>query len=96
MSLEKKPKITIAGSVIVDEINEIKDACNGKILKVIIETDVLTQEEIKIACEIIVKAKADFAKTSTGFVKNGVGALETTASFLGISKAPIWWAIFII
>lgn len=56
------------------DIEAVKSACGFKPLKVIIETDVLTQEEIKIACEIIVKAKADFAKTSTGFVKNGVGA----------------------
>lgn len=56
------------------DIEIVKDACGLKPLKVIIETDVLTKEEIKIACEIIVKAKADFAKTSTGFIKNGVGA----------------------
>lgn len=56
------------------DIEIVKAACGLKPLKVIIETDVLTKEEIKIACEIIVKAKADFAKTSTGFIKNGVGA----------------------
>ena len=44
------------------------------ILKVILETDLLTKEEIIKSCEIIKKAKADFAKTSTGFVKNGLGA----------------------
>lgn len=56
------------------DIEAVKSACGLKPLKVIIETDVLTKEEIKKACEIIVLAKADFAKTSTGFVKNGVGA----------------------
>ena len=56
------------------DIETVKHACGEIPLKVIIETDVLTKEEIKIACEIIVKAKADFAKTSTGFIKNGVGA----------------------
>ena len=56
------------------DIETVKAACGVKPLKVIIETDVLTKEEIQKACEIIVKAKADFAKTSTGFVKNGVGA----------------------
>lgn len=56
------------------DIEIVKQACKDKPLKVIIETDLLTKEEIAKACEIIVKAKADFAKTSTGFVKNGVGA----------------------
>ena len=56
------------------DIEVVKQACKDKPLKVIIETDLLTKEEIVKACEIIVKANADFAKTSTGFVKNGVGA----------------------
>jgi deoxyribose-phosphate aldolase len=56
------------------DIETVKQACGNIPLKVIIETDLLTKEEIKKACEIIVNAKADFAKTSTGFVKNGVGA----------------------
>ena len=59
---------------IVDEISKIKSACQGKALKVILETDLLSQEEIKKACELCVEAGADFVKTSTGFVKNGVGA----------------------
>lgn len=56
------------------DIETVKTACGNTPLKVIIETDLLTKEEIVKACEIIIKAKADFAKTSTGFVKNGVGA----------------------
>ena len=56
------------------DIETVKKACGIIPLKVIIETDLLTKEEIVKACEIIVKAGADFAKTSTGFVKNGVGA----------------------
>lgn len=56
------------------DIEAVKKACLDKPLKVILETDLLTKEEIKIACEICVKAKADFVKTSTGFVKGGVGA----------------------
>ena len=59
---------------IVDEISKIKTACQGKALKVILETDLLNAEEIKKACELCIEAKADFVKTSTGFVKNGVGA----------------------
>ena len=56
------------------DIETVKAACKNTPLKVIIETDLLTKDEIKKACEIIKEAKADFAKTSTGFVKNGVGA----------------------
>ena len=57
-----------------NDISAVKKACSDKILKVIIETDLLTKDEIKKACEISVDAGADFVKTSTGFVKNGVGA----------------------
>lgn len=59
---------------IVNEISSIKTATQGRVLKVILETDLLTQTEIKRACELCVKGGADFVKTSTGFVKNGVGA----------------------
>jgi len=59
---------------IVNEISKIKTACQGKVLKVIIETDLLVSDEVKVASELCVKAGADFVKTSTGFVKNGVGA----------------------
>ena len=59
---------------IVEEISKIKTACQGKALKVILETDILSKEEIKLASELCVKGGADFVKTSTGFVKNGVGA----------------------
>ena len=61
---------------IVDEISKIKDFCQGRNLKVILETDLLTKEEIKKACELCIQGGADFVKTSTGFVKNGVGAKE--------------------
>lgn len=56
------------------DIEEVRDACRGKILKVILETDLLSKEEIENACKLCINAKADFVKTSTGFVKNGVGA----------------------
>ena len=59
---------------IVEEITKIKAACQGKALKVILETDLLSKEEIKLASELCVKGGADFVKTSTGFVKGGVGA----------------------
>lgn len=57
------------------DIEAVKKACGGAIpLKVILETDLLTKKEIVKACQICINAKADFVKTSTGFVKNGVGA----------------------
>lgn len=56
---------------ILHEINAIKDACNGKILKVIIETCLLTDEEKIKMCEIVSNSNADFIKTSTGFSTRG-------------------------
>lgn len=55
----------------INEINSIKKACGEKILKVIVETCLLTNQEKKLACEIILKSNADFIKTSTGFSKSG-------------------------
>lgn len=49
------------------EIADVKRACNGKILKVIIETCYLTEEEKIALCGCITRAGADFIKTSTGF-----------------------------
>lgn len=57
--------------LILDEINAIKEVCNGKILKVIIETCLLTEEEKVVMCEIVSKSNADFIKTSTGFSTAG-------------------------
>ena len=53
------------------EINEIKQSCNGKLLKVIIETCLLTDEEKIKMCEIVSKSCADYIKTSTGFSTGG-------------------------
>lgn len=53
------------------EIKEIKEAIGDNILKVIIETCLLTEEEKVKACELSVKAGADFVKTSTGFSTGG-------------------------
>ncbi len=57
---------------ILNEIKEIKSVCNDKILKVIIETCMLTDDEKIKMCHIVTEAKADFIKTSTGF--GGAGA----------------------
>lgn len=56
------------------DIETVKSACTDKPLKVILETDLLEKDEIKKACQICIDAKADFVKTSTGFVKGGDGA----------------------
>jgi deoxyribose-phosphate aldolase len=56
---------------IENEISQIKQACNGNILKVIIETCLLSDEEKIKMCEIVTKAGADFIKTSTGFSTGG-------------------------
>lgn len=53
------------------EIGEIKKACGSKILKVIIETCLLTNEEKIKMCELVTVAGADFIKTSTGFSTGG-------------------------
>lgn len=57
---------------IKQEITEIKKNCGGRILKVIIETCLLTDEEKSRVAEVAVEAKADFVKTSTGFSTSGV------------------------
>ena len=56
---------------VCDEIKKVKAACGEKILKVIIETCLLTEEEKLRACKIVTDAGADYIKTSTGFSKAG-------------------------
>ena len=56
---------------IEEEIKEIKKACGDKILKVIIETCYLTDEEKIKLCGCVTRAKAEYIKTSTGFGTNG-------------------------
>ena len=73
---------------IVNEIKKIKEAAGSHILKVILETDLLTKEEIKKACELCIEAKADIVKTSTGFVKNGVGAKEEDVKLMYETVSP--------
>lgn len=54
-----------------DEIRQIHEACQGRILKVIIETCLLTEEEKIKMCEIVTNAGAEYIKTSTGFSTSG-------------------------
>lgn len=56
---------------ILEEINQIKEACCGKLLKVIIETCLLSEGEKIKMCEIVSNSDADFIKTSTGFSTAG-------------------------
>ncbi|MEG2488813.1 deoxyribose-phosphate aldolase, partial [Anaerorhabdus sp.] len=56
---------------VINEIKAIKEAVGTHVLKVIIETCLLTDEEKVRACEAVVKAGADFVKTSTGFSTSG-------------------------
>ena len=57
--------------VILEEIRAIKEACGGKLLKVIIETCLLTEDEKLRMCRIVTESGADFIKTSTGFSTAG-------------------------
>lgn len=57
--------------LVLNEIKQIKEACGDKILKVIIETCLLTEEEKIRMCRIVTEAKADYIKTSTGFSTGG-------------------------
>ncbi len=57
--------------LVLEEIRAIKEACGKKILKVIIETCLLTEEEKLKMCELVTLAGADYIKTSTGFSKAG-------------------------
>lgn len=56
---------------VCDEIRQIKEACGEKILKVIIETCLLTEDEKLRMCKIVTEAGADYIKTSTGFSTAG-------------------------
>ena len=58
------------------EIAELKHICKDKVLKVIIETCLLTDEEKVKACQLAKEAGADFVKTSTGFSKGGAVASD--------------------
>ncbi len=73
---------------IINDIKTVKAACKNKPLKVILETDLLTKDEIKKACELCIEAKADFVKTSTGFVKNGVGAKAEDVKLMFDTVSP--------
>lgn len=64
----------------LDEIKQVKAACGNKILKVIIETCLLTEQEKIKMCEVVTNSGADFIKTSTGFSTAGA-TFEDVALF---------------
>ena len=78
---------------IYDEIKAIKEGCHGRLLKVIIECCLLTDEEKERACLLAKKAGADFVKTSTGFSKWGATKediklmRETVGPLMGVKAA---------
>ena len=71
---------------VLDEINQIKDAC-GCTLKVIIETSLLEKDEIAKMCEIVNTSKAECIKTSTGFASEGAKE-EDVALMAKLIKSP--------
>ena len=63
---------------VLEEIRAVKEACGGKILKVIIETCLLTEAEKITMCRLVTEAGADFIKTSTGFSTAGAAFEDIT------------------
>lgn len=57
--------------LVKEEIQQIKKACDGKLLKVIIETCLLTEDEKKELCKVVSESDAEYIKTSTGFSTHG-------------------------
>ncbi len=71
---------------LLEEIKAVKAACGGKLLKVIIETCLLTDEEKIKMCEIVSASGADYIKTSTGF--STAGATKEDVALFAAHVAP--------
>ena len=71
---------------VLQEICAVKEACNGKLLKVIIETCMLTDAEKIEMCRVVSESGADFIKTSTGF--GGGGATREDVALFKANVAP--------
>ena len=69
---------------ILQEINSVKISCHGNILKVIIETCLLTDEEKEKMCDIVCEAGADYIKTSTGFSTAGANFHDVELMVKGV------------
>ncbi len=72
-----------------EEIHAIKQACGDKILKVIIETCLLTEEEKIRMCGIVTKAGADYIKTSTGFSKAGATLEDVRLMYANVGEGVL-------
>lgn len=72
---------------LLNEIKEVKKACSGKILKVIIETCLLTDEEKIKMCEIVSASGADYIKTSTGFSTSGATREDVKLFFENVTES---------
>ena len=73
-------------SKVLEEIKEVKAACAGRLLKVIIETCLLTEEEKVEMCRVVSESGADYIKTSTGF--GGGGATREDVALFKAHVAP--------
>ena len=71
---------------VLEEIRAIKEACGGKLLKVIIETCLLTDEEKEEMCRVVSASGAEYIKTSTGFA--GGGATRADVALFKANVAP--------
>ena len=71
---------------VLDEIRAVKDACQGRLLKVIIETCLLTDAEKVEMCRVVSQSGADYIKTSTGF--GGGGATREDVALFKAHVAP--------
>ncbi len=72
---------------ILNEIKQIKSVCGKRVLKVIIETCLLTDEEKKKMCEIVSLSGADYIKTSTGFSTSGATKEDIALFAANVSKS---------
>ena len=69
---------------LLEEIKAVKQHCEGKLLKVIIETCLLTEEEKEKMCDIVCEAGADYIKTSTGFSTAGANFHDVELMVKGV------------
>ena len=69
---------------VYEDVKAVREACQGKVLKLIFENCLLTDEEKIKACEIAVRAGVDYVKTSTGFSSGGA-----TISDVALMKAHV-------
>lgn len=74
--------------LVKEEIRRIKKACDGRLLKVIIETCLLTEEEKKELCRVVTESDAEYIKTSTGFSTHGATFedVELMRTYTGADK----------